>query len=43
MENVRTTEVFDAWFDALRDRQAKQRINIRIRRLGIGNLGSIAC
>jgi len=26
-------EVFDNWFDALRDRQAKQRISVRIRRL----------
>lgn len=39
MESVRTTEVFDNWFDALRDRQAKQRISVRIRRLGIGNPG----
>lgn len=39
MENVCTTDVFDDWFDALRDRQAKQRINIRIRRLGLGNPG----
>jgi len=33
MESVRTMEVFDKWFDALRDRQAKQRISVRIRRL----------
>lgn len=37
--DVRTTEVFDDWFAAVRDREAKQRIAVRIRRLGMGNPG----
>ena len=30
-----------AWFEALRDRTAKARINIRIRRFSLGNSGDI--
>jgi putative addiction module killer protein len=37
--DVLTTDVFDEWFTALRDREARQRIAVRIRRLGMGNLG----
>ena len=36
---VQTTAVFDDWFAALRDREARQRIAVRIRRLGAGNPG----
>ncbi|WP_206950663.1 type II toxin-antitoxin system RelE/ParE family toxin [Trinickia acidisoli] len=39
MLNIRTTEVFDAWFDGLRDRMAKRRIQARIDRLAMGNPG----
>jgi len=39
MREVRTTPVFDSWFDALRDRQAKARIQARVRRLSMGNPG----
>lgn len=39
MLNVRTTSVFDAWFDGLRDRLAKRRIQARIDRLAMGNPG----
>jgi putative addiction module killer protein len=39
MATVLTTEVFDGWFNALRDREAKQRIAVRVRRLGVGNPG----
>jgi len=35
---IRST-TFDAWFTALRDRRAKARIAVRIRRLSIGNPG----
>jgi putative addiction module killer protein len=38
---VRQTEVFAGWFASLRDRKAKDRIDIRIRRLSIGNLGDV--
>jgi putative addiction module killer protein len=36
---VRQTEVFAAWFDQLRDTQARARITVRIRRLSLGNPG----
>lgn len=36
---VRTTEVFDAWFAQLRDRKARARIQARIDRLSLGNAG----
>ena len=39
MFEVRQTAVYSDWFDRLRDRQAQARINIRIRRLSLGNFG----
>lgn len=39
MLNIRTTETFDAWFDGLKDRIAKRRIQARIDRLAMGNPG----
>ncbi|MGH8445971.1 MAG: type II toxin-antitoxin system RelE/ParE family toxin [Solimonas sp.] len=39
MIEVRQTEQFTIWFDALRDRQAKARIVARIRRVEAGNPG----
>ena len=39
MGTIRTTETFDAWFDGLRDRQARARIQVRIGRLAGGNPG----
>lgn len=41
MFELRQTETYVQWFDALRDRQAKARINIRIRRLSMGNPGDV--
>lgn len=41
MIEVRQTEIYAKWFDALRDRQARARIDIRIRRLSIGNFGDV--
>ena len=41
MLEVRQTPTYSAWFDALRDRQAKVRIDIRIRRLSLGNAGDV--
>ncbi len=38
---VRTTSIFDDWFGGLRDRQAKSRIDARIRRLSLGNPGDV--
>jgi putative addiction module killer protein len=39
MVEIRSSAVFDAWFDALRDREAQARITVRIRRLQEGNPG----
>lgn len=39
MIEVRQTETYSEWFSGLRDRQAKARIDIRIRRLSLGNPG----
>ena len=39
MIEIRQTEVFARWFGRLRDRQARVRIDNRIRRLSLGNLG----
>jgi putative addiction module killer protein len=39
MLEIRQTEVFSQWFNSLRDRQARARIDVRIRRLSLGNPG----
>jgi len=39
MKAVFTTEVFDEWFEALRDKQAARRIQARIDRAEEGNFG----
>jgi putative addiction module killer protein len=39
MLNIRTTETFDVWFDDLKDRISKRRIQARIDRLAMGNPG----
>ena len=41
MIEVRETEVYANWFDRLRDKQAKARINTRVRRLALGNPGDV--
>jgi putative addiction module killer protein len=41
MVEVRITDVFSDWLSRLRDRQAKARIEIRIRRLTLGNPGDV--
>jgi putative addiction module killer protein len=38
---VRTTPEYDKWFARLRDEKARQRIQIRIRRLSLGNPGDV--
>lgn len=35
------SKTFDAWFSSLRDRQAKERVAARIRRLSLGNPGDV--
>ncbi len=39
MKTIYTTEVFDGWFDSLRDKQAGRRIQARIDRAEEGNFG----
>ena len=41
MLEVRQTSVFSEWFADIRDRTAKARIDIRIRRLSLGNPGDV--
>jgi putative addiction module killer protein len=36
---IRQTETYASWFARLRDRQARARIDVRIRRLSLGNPG----
>jgi putative addiction module killer protein len=39
--DIRQTEVYARWFAGLRDQQARARINVRIRRLSLGNPGDV--
>ena len=41
MIEVRQTDIFANWFAGLRDRQARARITVRIRRLSLGNPGDV--
>jgi RNA polymerase-binding transcription factor DksA len=41
MIEIRQTEAYFQWFDSLRDRKARARINARIRRLSLGNFGDV--
>ncbi len=38
---IRQTETYQKWFASLRDRAAKARIDVRIRRLSLGNPGDV--
>ena len=41
MIEIRQTEAYFQWFDRLGDRQARARIDARIRRLSLGNPGDV--
>lgn len=41
MTEIRQTETYKKWFDSLRDRVARARIDVRIRRLSLGNPGDV--
>jgi putative addiction module killer protein len=41
MIEIRQSEVYAKWFHSLRDRIARSRIDIRIRRLSLGNPGDV--
>ena len=38
---IRQTDTFSRWFDGLRDRRARARIDVRLRRLSLGNPGDV--
>jgi len=42
LKEIRETEAYAKWFRRLRDRQARARILVRIRRLSLGNPGDVA-
>ena len=42
MIEVRTTAMFAKWFDGLRDRRARARIQVRIDRMELGHFGDVA-
>ncbi len=41
MKSLQTTDIFDRWYDGLRDRQGKARIAARLRRVELGNFGDV--
>jgi putative addiction module killer protein len=41
MLEIRQTEHYAEWYLGLRDRMAKARINVRIRRVSLGNFGDV--
>ena len=41
MIEIRQTDEYEAWFGSLRDPKARARINVRIRRLSLGNAGDV--
>ena len=42
MIEVRETEPYAAWFASLRDERARSRVQLRVRRLSLGNPGDVA-
>lgn len=41
MNIVKTTPEFDEWFTGLKDRMTRQRLNVRLRKAMLGNLGNV--
>ncbi len=41
MIEIRQTEAYAEWFASLRDQKARARIDVRIRRLSLGNPGDV--
>ena len=41
MIEIRQTSEYEKWFASLKDRTARVRVDMRIRRLSLGNLGTV--
>jgi len=41
MIEIRETDVYHEWFEQLKDKRAKARIDVRIRRVSLGNFGDV--
>lgn len=41
MIEIRETDTFKKWFRSLKDKQARSRIDVRIRRISLGNFGDV--
>ena len=41
MFSIKLTNEFSGWFDSLKDRMTRQRLNVRLRKAMLGNLGDI--
>ncbi|MEN6435964.1 MAG: type II toxin-antitoxin system RelE/ParE family toxin [Anaerolineaceae bacterium] len=41
MVEIRQTDTYKKWFASLQDRNARMRIDVRIRRISLGNLGDV--
>jgi putative addiction module killer protein len=41
MIEIRETEVFTKWFESIKDRKTRSIIDVRIRRISLGNFGDV--
>ncbi|MBK7357148.1 type II toxin-antitoxin system RelE/ParE family toxin [Propionivibrio sp.] len=41
MFSIKRTDVFSTWLDGLKDRITRQRLNVRLRKAMLGNLGDV--
>jgi putative addiction module killer protein len=41
MIEIRETDVYHEWFETLKDKRAKAKIDVRIRRVSLGNFGDV--
>jgi len=41
MIEIRQAETYKKWFETMKNRNARMRVNIRVRRLSLGNLGDV--
>ena len=42
MIEIRETDIYHEWFESLKDKRAKARIDVRIRRVSLGNFGDVS-